>query len=164
MKPKRLFLLSGAPGSGKSTWAQNQVQLNGGTWISRDLIRFGLITENDDYFSMEDEVFTRFIDSIQTSINSSIETDIYVDATHLNKTGRNRVLKRLDISPLDEINCVCFNVPINILLKRNDNREGLAKVPRSVVRRMHYSFEIPKADEKFTKVIIIDKDGREVIK
>lgn len=165
MKQKRLFLLSGPAGCGKSTWAQKQVEKNGGIWISRDVIRFEIIEERGgEYFSWEDEVFAKFLSIIQGEINNPLATNIYVDATHLNKEARDRVLKRLNLDALDEINCVYFDIDSETAIARNENRTGLAHVPRSVIRRMAFTHEMPKADEKFTHIIIIDKEGNETIK
>ena len=70
MKQKRLFLLSGIPGSGKSTWVKNQIEAKGGIWISRDTIRFSVVKEDEEYFGREDEVFATFISTIQEQINN----------------------------------------------------------------------------------------------
>lgn len=161
MKQKRLFLLSGVAGAGKSTWAKKQVETNGGIWISRDAIRFALVPEGEDYFSREDEVFSRFISDIQEQINNPIATNIYVDATHLNKASRDRVLKRLNLTTLDEVNCVFFDITADVAIERNEPRTGQAHVPRSVIRRMWHQHEPPAANEKFNRVIYINAEGEE---
>ena len=163
MNQKRLFLLSGPAGCGKSTWAKSQVEKNGGIWISRDAIRFNIIeTRGGDYFDYEDEVFDLFVSTIQGEINNPIGTNIYVDATHLNKAARDRVLKRLNLDLLDEINCVFFDISAEVAIERNENRTGLAHVPRSVIRRMWHQHEKPGVNEQFTHIITIDKEGNEV--
>jgi predicted kinase len=163
MNQKRLFLLSGPAGCGKSTWAKSQVEKNGGIWISRDVIRFNIVeARGGDYFDYEGEVFNLFISAIQEEINNPIVTNIYVDATHLNKAARDRVLKRLNLDLLDEVNCVFFDVSAEVAIERNENRTGLAYVPRSVIRRMWYQYEKPKANERFTHIITIDEEGNEV--
>ena len=65
MKQKNLVILSGVPGSGKSTWVQNHLEKND-VWVSRDIIRFNLIGEDEDYFSHEVEVFDKFVSEIET--------------------------------------------------------------------------------------------------
>lgn len=57
---KKIYLLCGIPGSGKSTWAKNHLDDNS-IWISRDLIRFSMVSEEEEYFSKEKEVFKEFI-------------------------------------------------------------------------------------------------------
>ena len=51
---KTLWLMCGAPGSGKSWFAKNILKTDD-TWqyISRDEIRFSLIKEGEDYFGKE---------------------------------------------------------------------------------------------------------------
>jgi predicted kinase len=164
MKQKRLFLLSGPAGCGKSTWIEHRLWQGGGAWISRDNIRFGMLQEGEDYFAHEEEVFDMFIRLIQNEIDIESATDIYVDATHLNKAARDKVLNRLNLDSLDEINCVFFDIPSEVAIERNENRTGLAHVPRSVIRRMALSHTMPEADENFTHIIIIDKEGNETVK
>ena len=62
----KLFLMMGAPGSGKSYWAQHHIQPTD-KYISRDEIRFSMLQENDDYFDKEGEVFNKFIQTINNS-------------------------------------------------------------------------------------------------
>ena len=64
MKLKKVWLMCGIPGSGKSTWAKKRLMENGGIWISRDEVRFSMVKEDEDYFSKECEVFDKFIANI----------------------------------------------------------------------------------------------------
>ena len=164
MKLRRLYLLSGPAGCGKSTWAKQQVEKNGGIWISRDNIRFNLLEKRGgEYFDYEGEVLQIFFKKIQESIDNPECKNIYVDATHLNKRARNRVLENLNLESLDEINCVFFDVDAETAIERNKNRTGLAFVPRSVIRNMAAAHTYPDSTENFTHIIVIDKEGNEVI-
>ena len=64
MKLKKVWLMCGIPGSGKSTWIKKRLMENGGIWISRDEVRFSMVKEDEDYFSKECEVFDKFISNI----------------------------------------------------------------------------------------------------
>lgn len=165
MKLKRLFLLSGVAGSGKSTYAKTKVETEGGVWISRDAIRFSIVQEGEEYFSREDEVFSAFISQIQEQINNPLATNIYVDATHLTRKARQAVLGRLNLDTLDEINCIYFDIPCEVAIERNEPRIGQAHVPRSVIRKMWFSHTPPESNEKFDHIIFIDEYGveREVV-
>ena len=153
MKPKKVFILSGPPASGKSTWVQKQINTNPGVWCSRDAVRFSMIGEDEDYFAHENEVFEAWILSIQVAIANSEIENVYIDATHLNEKSRDKVLNRLNLE--NAILCaVNFIVPLEECIRRNDLREGRAKVSRSVIRRMYFSFvPVNITDKRFSEII-----------
>lgn len=60
-----LFIMVGLPGSGKSTFLKRRAHefttsRCGYTVVSRDAIRFSLLSDTDDYFAKENEVFKKF--------------------------------------------------------------------------------------------------------
>lgn len=61
-----LYILSGCPGSGKSTWAKSHINPYFDKYVSRDDIRFSLVKENEEYFSKEKEVYRLFYTSNQS--------------------------------------------------------------------------------------------------
>ena len=94
MKQKTVFLICGIPASGKSTWARAHMTPTT-EWISRDKVRFSIVREDEEYFSHEDEVFDTFIAYInQTLENPEVDT-IFIDATHISKGARRKVLSRM---------------------------------------------------------------------
>lgn len=149
-----LFLMCGVPGAGKSTWLAKQ---NAYT-ISRDEIRFSLIKNGEDYFSKEDEVFKRFINEIQENIDSDdAPEDIYCDATHITKKSRNKVLKSLDLTNVNNITVIVIRPSLTECLRRNAKREGRRCVPNYVIRRMYVQFQPPEDDEnKIFDVIYVE--------
>lgn len=151
MKQKHLYLLSGIPGSGKSTWADKQPNA---TIVSRDKIRFSLLKEGDEYFSKENQVKTAFIKAVQDALNRGDEA-IYVDATHLNKFSRDWLLDRLILPSDYDINCVCFVVPLSTCIERNNQRTGRAVVPESALRDMWNRFVLPDKTERFDHIYTI---------
>ena len=161
---KRLFLLCGPAGSGKSTWAQRQVKKrqNEAAWISRDNVRFQLVDVDEDYFSKEDLVFDVFVQSIQNFLANNRTKDIYVDATHLTEKARNKVLDEL-VWPWCEVKIipVIVHPDLKTTLAQNDQREGRAFVPRSVIKRMDAQFEKPTFNEKhqYAEIWEVVKDG-----
>ena len=155
MKSKIVWLLSGLPGSGKSTWVQRQLNEKGGVWCSRDLVRFSMVKEDEPYFQRENEVFNVWINQIKNALNNPEIENVYVDATHLNDKSRNKTLNCLPKENINKIINVVFNVPIEICLERNALRTGRAVVPEEVIRNMSASFSLPKENE----TIFIDMEG-----
>ena len=142
---KNIYMLCGVPGSGKSTWAREQVvKLDGkGIIISRDVIRFSMLGDNDAYFAHEDEVFDEFIKEIQEAINDQEHTSIFIDATHLNEKNRNKVLSRVWRMKDDVVIGVYFDIPLEECLRRNAQRTGRALVPETVIKNMYESLTKP---------------------
>lgn len=155
MKQKTVWLLSGIPGSGKSTWARKKALQNGGVWCSRDEVRFSILDENDSYFSQEDRVFQSWIDNINNALNMEDVKDVYVDATHLNNPSRKKTIRNLNCKNVDKIVHVIFDVPLKVCLERNAQRTGRAVVPEDVIRNMDNSFTIPNDPY----IIYVDQRG-----
>lgn len=158
MKQKKVFLLSGPPASGKSTWVRSRLT-KGSEWISRDNVRFSIVKEDEEYFSHEDEVFDTFIAYINQSLKDPDIHTIYIDATHLNKRARHKVLSRIRKRNISELNCVCFCVPPSVCQERNTLREGRARVPAAAIENMFKSYTYPEIDEGFAHVYEVDADG-----
>lgn len=142
----------GCPASGKTSYAHRVEKaceaLGNLTYrhISRDAIRFSLVRENEDYFSKETEVFETFVSEVQKAIDDKINV-IVIDATHISKGSRKKILSRLIHTYGYELEVVVFDVPIEILKERNQFREGRAKVPDSAIENMYYNFSEPTIEE-----------------
>lgn len=157
MKQKKVFLLSGVPGSGKTTWVQNRMN-DKSRHISRDAIRFSMLDNNDEYFAHEKAVFNRFISHINEAITDPHIETIYVDATHINAKSRNKTLSRLNLTNC-EVNLVIFDIPIGVCLKRNAQRIDRARVPDEVIFRMKNSFTLPNESEHFDNCYYVNEVG-----
>ena len=162
MKSKTLYIISGVPGSGKDYFL-NQYFGNSSNVkiISRDVIRFSLIENDDGYFSKEDLVFSKFCKAIREAFN---EYDIVIaNATHLNERSRNKLLNSLGKDFLKDklINCIYMDVPLKVALERNAKREGLSLVPEDAIKRMYESAHRPNYGEryKYDKIYIVNEKG-----
>ena len=161
---KRLYLMMGVPGSGKSTYVKSMLKY-GDIYVSRDEIRYSLLTDEDDYFAKENEVIRTFIENIDKSlVMEEYCGDVYADATHLSPKSRAQVLNQLKNK--DKVSVIYLDIPLNIILERNAQRKGRALVPENVVRRMYNSIILPTKAEGIEELIIIDENQnvKEVIK
>jgi protein phosphatase len=157
VKMSKLIMMVGVPGSGKSTWVQNN-KSETDVLVSRDAIRFAMLKEDEDYFAHESEVFNEFIWRIADALAE--DKTVIADATHLNKKSRALVLDKVR-KLADEIEAVVIDVDLVTALERNDNRTGRAFVPRGVIRRMYFQMEAPTKEEGFTKIRIIKEENNE---
>lgn len=154
---KTLWLMCGAPASGKSWFAKNKL-MKGRDWeyISRDEVRFSIVEDNEEYFSHEKEVFREFINQITTSLLLN-NSNVIADATHLNWGSRrkllqalnkNCVLKDVDIIP------VVIEAKLEDILERNKLRDGRARVPEETIRKMYRNISDPVKDPyKYTAIM-----------
>ena len=141
----KLYVMIGAPGSGKSTFAKNYI--TDATYVSRDEVRSSIIEASDSFFSKEQEVYRQFIWRIYDQLQNK-HHDVIADATHITENSRSKLFKAL---PLDyskiEVIGVYMHTPFNTCLKRNALRSGREKVPQSELSKMFYKMQPPNFRE-----------------
>lgn len=147
----KLFLMMGAPGSGKSYWAEHHVT-SVDKYISRDEIRFSMLEDGDDYFAKEGKVFDDFIKQINCSL--MIYDNVFADATHLNFSSRNKTISRIT-APVDEINVIFLDTPLELCLERNAKRTGRKFVPEDTIIDMYNRIRLPEFEEGIKKLYIV---------
>ena len=147
MDKKTLFIMVGAPGSGKSTLAANYASRGDSAIISRDKIRFSMVSEDEEYFSKEIDVFKEFTRQITQALNSPWINEVWADATHMTVAARSKLLVNIAV-PLKSINIcpVVVRPSLDTCLQQNDMREGRAVVPHSAIRNMFKSYQDPAKD------------------
>lgn len=164
MKKRKLYLMMGCPGAGKSTYLKtNLINFENPIVISRDNIRFSMVKENEEYFSKENEVYAEFISQIKDALR--FEVEVFADATHLNELSRVKTLRALGESLKDvEVNVIWVRVPVEVALNQNENRKGTRSyVPKSVIRRMHSQLTRPTKDEGFDHIYIYENGIRKEV-
>lgn len=153
-----IFVMCGIPGIGKSTWIKENKKEND-IVISRDIIRFSLLSDMDEYFSREDDVFLLFIKAIKCASEENEGINIFVDATQINISSRRKLLRALGKDFCDEnhLIAVCFPNDLDKALEQNELRKGKGRtyVPRGIIRRMNICFEAPIVEEGFEKIITL---------
>ena len=165
LKKKKLWLICGIPGLGKSTWSLNHKNFfeGRGDIVSRDIIRFSLLKEGENYFSHEKEVLTEYVESAKASLKCNDDT--ILDATHLNSPSRAKILRALKDNLKDvEINVIFFTGKTSTALERNANRIGLTFVPPEQIKAMAKKVELPFVEEGFDNIYIYNVDTKEMIK
>lgn len=98
-----LKVMVGVPGSGKSTWIEQEVaQLEDDhrttCVVSRDFVRKSLLNDRDGYFDKETEVFNEFVRQINEAMELGIDV-VFADATHISPASRAKLLGRLAADP-----------------------------------------------------------------
>ena len=161
MEKYKLYLLMGCPGSGKSTYLNDRIKNGNGVVISRDIIRFSLVSEDEEYFSRENEVYELFVRGIANALKFNKE--VYADATHLNEYSRTKLLRALGKNLKGvEVNIIYVRVPVEVAIQRNENRIGTRSyVPKSVIRRMYSQTTMPIKEEGFEHIYVVDENGKE---
>lgn len=163
MAKSKLYLMMGAPGSGKSTYLKTRFS-QPPIVVSRDEVRFSMVKEDEEYFSKEKEVFAEYIEQIRTAIKFNAE--VFADATHLNESSRAKVLRALGSDLRDvEVNVIWVRVPVEVAITQNELRMGTrAYVPKSVIRRMYSQATMPSKEEGFEHIYIFDgKTEKEIL-
>lgn len=159
----KLYVMCGAPGSGKSTWIQTHMNSDKEVWVSRDTIRFAMVSDEEEYFSKEPAVFKEFINQINHALR--LGYDVYADATHLNRASRGKLLRAVNSQNYDTAEAIWIKTPVETAIAQNDNRQNTRSfVPRSVIRRMHAQMDAPEFDEGFSVIYIVEPNKPIAIK
>lgn len=129
-------------GSGKSTFLKNRWP-QCGCVVSRDALRFQMLNDDESYFAKEESVWHAFVEAITLSLRD------YADATHLGPGSRKKLLKAINAKGYANlnVNVIYFNVPVEVCIERNKQRDGRAQVPEEVIRSMANSFTPPTFKE-----------------
>jgi len=149
---KKLIVLSGIPGSGKSTYAKNYVATHSDTYIvASDALRFELFGRVDD-FSQEEKVWDIFERLIIEKAKT--HATIIADSSATTNVRRLRWAK-LFRENFDAIELVYFDIPFEVCLERNEKRH--MTIPYDDMVTMKNAFEIPsdeviKAYDKIVKI------------
>ena len=157
----KLIILCGAPGSGKTTWAKKYCEEHSNTiHVSRDVIRFSLLGNDEYYFAHEDKVLDTFYTLIAQGLKDG--KNVIADASHLTRKSRynciTNIRNKLRTNNFEyPIEVIYFQPPLNVCYTRNDMRTGRAFVPHSAIERMYLSMSDPKYDKSYNyeKIIYI---------
>lgn len=147
---QKLVVLSGLPGSGKSTYAQ-KLKEKGYVVHSSDKIREELGDVNDQ--SKNNDVFVILHKRIKEDLKNG--NNVVYDATNLSRKRRVAFLRELKNIPCEK-ECVLIATPYEMCMAQNIKRER--KVPFDVIFNMLKSFNMPSIYEGFDSVKVYYPD------
>lgn len=156
----KIILLKGLPGSGRTTWAKEQVHKGNFVIVSKDEIRkmFGGYKPN-----REKEVIRIRNKLIEQAIQ--MRRNVIVDDTNLNPKHERHIARMArDLGCKFEINDSFLEVPPEECIRRDLHR-GEKAVGADTIWRMYYKWVAPdpvkKLNKEFSKprVVICDLDG-----
>jgi predicted kinase len=151
----KCYQLIGVPGSGKSTWVKNQVQLLGLTIVSTDNFVEAYAAKQGKTYN---EVFHEYMPEAVKLMTEQVQVarrfgrDIIWNQTSTTAASRRRKFRML---PKYEHFAVVFATPEpDELNRRLISRLGKS-IPKHVMDRMIRDFEMPTLDEGFVDIKVV---------
>lgn len=145
--PKGYVVLAiGLPGSGKTTWFQRR----GVTPLSSDLLR-GILFDDVEEQRYQGLVFSTLRTLLRARLVARMPWN-YVDATNLSIHERRQWIKMAKSFGY-ETQAVFFDVPLEICLERNSQRDR--SVSEEIMRKMAEKLKAPAFEEGFSKITVV---------
>jgi predicted kinase len=145
--PKGYVVLAiGLPGSGKTTWFRRR----GVTPLSSDLLR-NILFDDVEEQRYQGLVFSTLRSLLRARLIARMPWN-YVDATNLSIHERRQWIK-MSKSFGFEVHAVFFDVPLEVCLQRNSQRER--SVSEDVMRKMAEKLRPPVFEEGFEKITVV---------
>jgi predicted kinase len=154
-RPPRLYILTGLPGSGKTTFARRE--LAAAVRISLDDLR--LMMSGVAYEPRYEPMVAAAADAMLEALLARAAAerfDIVFDATNVTRRWRARAIaqaRRHGVEP----HSIYFAVPLDVAVARNRAREQV--VPEDVLRGFGDRLEPPSPDEGFAAILTIGPES-----
>lgn len=157
---KKLIVLTGAPGSGKSTWAEEYKSTHENVYIiSSDAIRYEITGCFNDH-SRQKEVWETFENRIHEYANKHDDVTVILDALCDLNALRIKYVK--ENPEYNEYILAVFPRSLEYVQKWNKERPIEKWVPDDILINLYNKYEKPSAEalSYYQKVLIIDEEGR----
>lgn len=153
---KKLVILIGIPGCGKSTYAAKYAEEHGNTLVvSSDKVREKLYGDENEQGNPK-HVFAKVRKEIVSAINGDTYNTVILDATNIKKKDRQSFIEEVRTKATKRFNteAVLFNIPVDVCKLRNAGRDR--NVPEKVIDRMHRQLCRPTEDEGFDNILTVE--------
>lgn len=153
---KKLIILIGVPGAGKTTLAMKIVE-KGFHCLNADTIREELYGDAADQGDKE-EVFSLFFKRLEETFSEG--KNVIIDNTNLNPKQRKPILDKADRFGYNDIQLWLLDIPLEVCLSRNRSRDRV--VPEDIVANMYMELNRsgrPKRTEGKVVIIRPSKSG-----
>jgi len=126
----RAYIMVGAPGSGKSTYAAKLAERENAVIISGDDIRAELYGDADIQGQ-----WAEIHDRIETLVSEAAGKSVILDGTHYRSSYRKEAIALLQSYGYDQIEAVVLDATLDRCIMQNAVRQR--NVPRHVIVNMH---------------------------
>lgn len=171
---KKILILVGIPGSGKSSWAKEYV-LNNSDWVRvcRDEFRYALKNQQMCDPKIEDLITKLVTDTTRSALNKKL--NVILDATHVRAKYIEVIIEEFKYEA--DIDYRVFDISVKKAVERDAARDK--KVGQNVIEKMYDSYKVlidsfhfqphkkiqerpfiqPKIENGKQNAIIVDIDG-----
>lgn len=147
---KKLILLVGIPGSGKSTVALRLLE-KGFVCLNADTIRHELYGDAGEQGDKE-RVFEVFFERLDKELAGG--RDIVIDNTNINSRHRQPIIERARTAGYGDIQLWIIDTPLDVCLERNRARSR--NVPDDIVENYHKALHgSGKPDKREGRLVVV---------